>query len=119
MIDLDQFRIYRPDTFFFEADLLAILSHYQNIYFPDVQPILSIEFAASLQGPSRVWPQKDLIEADERLRNFPKLCCILVLHELIHYKLFKKHGKEQSDVGEEFLAEVRRLWDKGAYEGLL
>ena len=113
------FRALGPDGSCWEADLMAIIHYYQETYFSDAKPIPSAEFIDDLDGPSRLFPQINKIEVKRCFSPFPKLCRLLVLHELIHNKLYKKHGAPQEDNGEEFQAEVKRLWDGGAYVDLL
>jgi len=108
-----------PDANCWEADLMAIIHYSQETYFSDTKPISSAEFIDDLEGPSRVLPQIDKIEIKRCFSPFPKLCRLLVLHELIHNKLYKKHGAAQKDTGEEFQAEVKRLWGSDAYVDLL
>jgi hypothetical protein len=118
--DLDKFRVRRPDESYWEADLPAILDHYQNRYFSDVkQQITSVEFVSSLEGPALVKPQVGRIEVDERVRNFPKLCCFLVLHELINNKLYWLCGREQDYSSPKFKKEVSAMRRRKAYDGLL
>ena len=50
---------------------------------------------------------------------FVKLCCILVLHELIHSSLCKENGDPNERHGARFKAELKRLMDAGAYAKLL
>jgi hypothetical protein len=98
------------------------LDHYQTAYFSDVQPQIEVaEFVSAIPGgsPACVIPSIKRIEIDERQRNFPKLCCLLVLHELIHNKLLEKYGEVKSDTGPEFQLETERLVMEGAYFGLL
>jgi len=97
---------------------MAIVRFYE-VYFPNVAPITSAEFVFELDCPSRVLPEIDRIEISQSLSSFVKLCCFLVLHELIHNKLYKKHGNPQSDTGDVFREEVKRLWEQGVYDGLL
>ena len=113
------FQTLAPEGSYFEADLMAIINHYQEKHFSEVKPVCSAEFIADLDGPSRLLPQIDKIEVKRCFSPFPRLCRLLVLHELIHNKLYKKHGAAQIVTGEEFQAEVRRLWDDDAYVDLL
>ena len=118
--DIDKFRVRRPDESFWEADLGAILDDYQSRYFSDVrQQITSVVFVSSLDGPALVKPQVGRIEVDERVRNFPKLCCFLVLHELINNKLYWRYGHEQDYSSPEYRKEVSAMRRRKAYDGLL
>jgi hypothetical protein len=120
--DVDMFRVLRMGDDRCEADLYAILAYYQDSYFPDVKPqVQSIEFASVLESPGMVETggSSPLIKVDERLRYFPKLCCFIVLHELINNSLFWKCGSVQPYEGDEFEKEVKRLWEANAYSGLL
>jgi len=103
----------------FELDLLAIVRQCEQTYFSGIKPISSADFDPCLDGPSRFLPELNRIEVKACFALFQKLCRLLVLHELIHKKLYGKFGKVQSDSGNEFLAEVKLLWDCGAYRGLL
>ena|ERR1700674_3208711 len=117
--DVTMFQISRPGDPCWEADLLAILDHYQGALFPDVlAPIRSITFA-SLESPGLVLIAMAEIEIDERLRNFTKLCCFVVLHELINNKFFWKYGKVPDYSSPEFKALVGDMLTRGAYDGLL
>jgi hypothetical protein len=113
------FLVLGPGGNCWEADLMAIIQYCQETYFPDARPISSAEFIDDLDGPSRLLPQIDKVEVKRCLSPFQKLCRLLVLHELIHNKLFRMHGAPQEDTGEEFRAEVNRLWDVDAYVDLL
>ena len=113
------FLVLGPGRNCWDSDLMAIIHYCQETYFPDARPISSAEFTDDVDGPSRLLPQIDKIEVKRCLSPFPKLCRLLVLHELIHNKLFRKHGAQQEDTGEEFRAEVNRLWDVDAYVDLL
>ena len=44
---------------------------------------------------------------------FVKLCSILVLHELMHSKLYKENGDPDERHGRRFKAELKRLKDAG------
>jgi hypothetical protein len=109
----------RPDGEAFETDLMEIIISCQRAYFAGVQQIESGEFMADLDGPSRVLPEKGKIEVLQSLARFPKLCRFLVLHELIHNKLYRKYGSPQNEADKEFRDEVKRLWELGAYEDLM
>lgn len=102
-----------------EADLPAILDYYQNKYFPDAPPITWVGFVHSLPSPGAAFPEVHRIEVSERLCAFPKLCCFMVLHELANNKLFHEHGRVVPYDSAEHRAEVKRLWEAGAYEGIL
>jgi hypothetical protein len=120
--DVDTFRALRMGDDRYEADLCEILAHYQDTYFSDVGvKVQSIEFATALESPGIVETggSSPLIKVDERLRYFPKLCCFIVLHELINNKLYWKCGSVQPYEGDEFQKEVKRLWRLNAYSGLL
>jgi hypothetical protein len=120
--DVDMFRVARMGDDRYEADLHSILAHYQETYFSDVGvKVQSIEFATALESPGVVETggSSPLIKVDESLRYFPKLCCFIVLHELIDNCLFWKCGSVQPYEGDEFQEKVKRLWQLDAYYGLL
>jgi hypothetical protein len=50
-----------------EANLLSLARQYEKKYFPELKPIASTEFINALDGPSRVLPEIDRIEVNQRL----------------------------------------------------
>jgi hypothetical protein len=120
--DLNRYRVFRNGESSWEADLRAILDDYQTAYFATVTPPVSkIEFVPSVGegSPACVYPNEGRILVDQRFQNFPKLCCLLVLHELTNYKLALEHKRAIQYDESEFQSEIKRLWDAGAYAGLL
>jgi len=113
------FFIVRPGQNIFEVDLMALIRHYEGLYFQDVKPIASAEFVPSLDGDARVLPEIDKIEVHSRFLQSLKASSIFVVHELINNKLYKKHGAPQPYEGQRFQAELDRLWAAGAYRNLL
>jgi hypothetical protein len=68
-----------------------------------------------MDGPSCYVPQTNEIVLQSSLSKYPKLCRILILHELIHSRLYHENGDPDEAHGERFQAEIKRLWDSGAY----
>lgn len=105
-----------------EVVLLAVLQTQLNtlktMYFQDLSD-LEVE-VADLAAPGQLDAETAQIFIDRRIASFQeKTTQIVFLHELIHYKLFKENGDADDAEGERFEAEVRRLWDAGAYIKLL
>lgn len=88
-----------------EVDLFALVKCCEEDYFSGEEPISSADFNPELEGPCFL-PGRNRIEVKTCFAPFWKLCRVLVLHELIHKKLYSKFGKPQSDSGSEFLSEV-------------
>jgi len=103
----------------FEISVLDLVRRYEKPYFPDTQPIDAGEFVDSLDGPSCFVPTMNAIYLRQCFSPFLKLCSILVLHELIHSKLYKNNGDPDEKHGPRFKAEVKRLMDAGVYAKLL
>lgn len=88
-------------------------------YFQDSAPIESLSLSETLDGPSCYVPQANEIVPQSALSKYPKLCRILILHELIHSKLYRDNGNPDEAHGERFQAGARKLWDAGAYANVL
>ena len=88
-------------------------------YFQDSAPAESLSLSETLDGPSCYVPQANEIILQAALSKYPKLCRVLILHELIHSKLYRENGDPDEAHGERFQAEVKRLWGAGAYAKVL
>ena len=98
--------------------LKYMMRSYEKRYFTDVEPIADLEIE-NLDGPSCFYPDRRVIRIHPSVANFPKFCGILILHELIHSKLFQRDHDADVAEGERFQAQVGRLWEQGAYAKLL
>lgn len=94
------------------------LRKYERLYFADTPPVAGLEIV-DIPGPACYRADHVVIQINPAIASFPKICGILILHELIHNKLL--HLKNNPDIaeGDRFQAEVRRLWCTGAYANLL
>ncbi|HZD75650.1 MAG TPA: hypothetical protein VE218_01510 [Acidobacteriaceae bacterium] len=70
-----------------------------------------------MRDPARM--KDGVIEISSTAARWPKMRQVLILHELIHNALFHRFGDPDHEEGERFQAEVKRLWDAGAYKNLL
>lgn len=100
-----------------ETTLATRLRGYQRRYFPAMEALgLELE---GLPGPACFLPETKIIRINPSVKAFPKLCAILILHELIHAELLRRDNDADEAEGERFQAEVKRLWACDAYARLL
>jgi hypothetical protein len=94
---------------------------YQRNFFQDVDPAATLKIEAPLdKTPACLWLPKGEIWINPAMVELsPKTCRIHLLHELIHHKLHFRDGDADAAEGERFQAEVKRLFEAGAYKGLL
>jgi hypothetical protein len=100
------------------ATLESFLRHFENKYFQDVEPITTVE-VGDIDGPSKYDPATNVISVHKAVAQFPKVCRVLLLHELIHNKLWKQRKEREDGHGELFQKEVKELLENSAYTGLL
>lgn len=105
-----------------ERSLERQLSSLINRYFPNLEKtpeIWVVEKCA--HGPAWLNAAKGVIFVDEKVAGFQsKTTKILILHELIRYKLFlSNHPDPDNEDTPEFQRELRRLINMGAYARLL
>jgi len=60
----------------------------------------------------------DGIRIDRSLKEHPDFMILVMMHEMIHWKL-RDWEQDGEDHGPRFQQEKYRLWNLGAYEGLL
>ena len=97
--------------------LTSRLQAYERKYFASVAPVLGLELVP-IPGPAGLLPSR-IVQINPVIASFPKICGIMLLHELIHHKLMLEHGDPDEEESERFQAEVARLWEAGAYRNLL
>ncbi len=88
-------------------------------YFSNLPPLAGIEIVALGGNAACFLPDRRVIQINQSVATFHKLCSLLILHELIHAKLLRENGDPDAPEGERFQAEVRRLWEADAYNKLL
>lgn len=89
----------------------------ERIYFPNKTPVRSLD-VCSLPGPACLTPE-GVIQINQSVAAYPKMRAIIILHELIHHNLRVLGNDDDPGEGERFQNEVVRLWNEGAYKGLL
>lgn len=96
------------------------LRKYEKEHFSDVRPpVLRVHVRSVDKGPACYLIQENVILIHPAVAPFLKVCRVLILHELIHSKLFKQNGDPDESEGERFQQERERLWDENAYKDLL
>jgi hypothetical protein len=96
------------------------LRKYEAKYLPDVTPsVVQLNLSAPDKGPACYLKTDNTILVHPSLGPFMKISRVLILHELIHSKLFKENGDPDEGEGERFQSERARLWEEGAYADLL
>lgn len=105
-----------------EATLAKILHDLAITFFSGVVVFPDIE-VSDVEGNGPAWLNEltGTIFIDSRVAPFQrKLVRILILHELIHWKLYLEGVSDPADeTSAEFLTELSRLEQAGAYTGLL
>src|SRR6266850_2909119 len=86
-------------------------------YFKGIEPVSAVGISADLEGPACFLSNENRILVNAAVAQFPRWCGVLLLHELIHSKLYKQNGDPDEDHGERFQAELDRLTVEGAYKG--
>ena len=89
----------------------------QDKYFPSVPYVADIEIVDDLH-PACLTPS-NVIQLSRNVILSQKMCKVLILHELIHHALRAVTGDPDEAEGAVFQAQVDRLWNEGAYRGLL
>jgi hypothetical protein len=94
---------------------------FQRRFFQDVDPAATLRFETPKdKTPACLWLPKGEIWINPAMVSMsPKTCRVLLLHELIHHKLNFRDGDPDEAEGERFQGEIKRLFDAGAYAGLL
>jgi hypothetical protein len=97
------------------ADLGA--KHFRGLKLPGLAVVSGEEDG---HGPAWLDAIGEVIYIDERVCTFrDKTTKILILHELIHWKLYSESKDPDENEGKKFYAELSRLKSEGAYTGLL
>jgi len=102
-----------------ELVLTSVLREYERKYFFDVPEIDVLEVTDRGQGSACFVPSENRILIHPSVASYEKICRVLILHELIHSKLYKQYNDPDAEEGLRFQAEVKRLWNQGAYGRLL
>jgi hypothetical protein len=105
-----------------EAQLFAdlALASLQKKYFPDVVPVYFVKVLDDPRTASCYFPETQSIQLYFRVARFHPLAELLILHELIHHKLFLQDPDYAKDpYGEPFRRETQELLKRGAYDKLL
>jgi hypothetical protein len=102
--------------------MLCWIRAYEKRYFGGERLALGIEVKPALPQMACLGLFSIIEISDDVLRS-EKVVRILLLHELVHSKLFlqscKRDEKVERGHGRTFRAEIKRLISRGAYEGLL
>jgi hypothetical protein len=105
-----------------EGSLAKQLMDLASKHFPLLPRLPDIQIAAeSTDGPAWLNASDETIYIDERVAPFQnKTTRILILHELIHWRLYLEGALNPADeTCQPFLSELGRLKGSGAYTGLL
>ncbi len=89
----------------------------QRRHFSDIERVAGFEVVDD-PNPATLSPGR-VIQISRAIVRCPKICKLLILHELIHHKLWVTTGNAHREEGLNFQREVERLWSEGAYKGIL
>jgi hypothetical protein len=102
-----------------QFDPEAIMRSYERRFFPEIAPVEHLLVYENEQQAAYYLPSDNVICISSFMLKYGKMLRIMILHELIHSKLFKENGDPDPDEGERFHAEAQKLWDAGVYRKLL
>jgi hypothetical protein len=95
---------------------------YEKSYFKNERLVLGIEIKHKLPQMAS-FALFSFIEISDEILHSKKLVRILLLHEMVHSKLFlqshRRDEKHEQGHGPRFGAEIKRLISAGAYDKLL
>lgn len=104
-------------------DLCAWANEYDLKYFDGLvakqEPGIDIAIIDNTGGTACFMPENRTAYVEKAITGSEKFCRIVMLHELVHVKLFVTTGDPGEAHGPIFRAEIERLWDAGAYDNLL
>jgi hypothetical protein len=104
-------------------DLCAWANHYDLKYFDGLaakaEPGMHFAITEDRGVTACFLPEKRTAYVRRAIIGSEKLCRIAVLHELVHIKLFVTTSDPDKNHGPTFKAEIKRLFESGAYENLL
>lgn len=104
-----------------EAVLTYQMRAFEHTYFafPNLPPVSALKVLKDETSAGYYVPEQNLIVLSSLIARFAKVCHPIILHELIHHKLYCENRDPDKDEGVRFEAEIQRLWDAGAYRKML
>ena len=109
---------YDPGQAFHKDVLQFNLCSLKHKYFEE-QAEIALKIDKDKTSMGCYLPSTDTIVLDPGIVAQVKTCQIVMLHELVHRKLYKENGDADEEHGERFQTEIRRLFELGAYRALL
>jgi predicted SprT family Zn-dependent metalloprotease len=101
-------------------DLSRWANEYHRKYFSGgPEPTIKVAFTSELGQAGCFIPADEIVLMPQALAAFEKSCRIVLLHEMVHVRLFMENGDPDPGHGERFRAEINRLFSCGAYGNLL
>jgi hypothetical protein len=98
----------------------AALRYFEKKYFSGIEAVSSIKVLDDPRTASCYFPESKSIQLNFGVARFRQLAEFLILHELIHHKLFLQNADYAKDpYGEPFRRETQELLKRGAYDKLL
>lgn len=103
------------------TDLSTWANTFQQRYFPGCDPSVSVAVNTNpkFTKVAAFDPTTMTIHISERIVPFHDIAKICVLHEMIHVNLYTQNKDADKAHGARFKAEIKRLFNAGAYENLL
>lgn len=109
-----------------DRDLQICAYHIDKTYFDSKLPgTLEVKFVKNLWNKGEkcdgiFHPSRMIISIDDRLRQHPDMCNIVLIHECAHVSLPNyKGGPMDKHHGMLFQAKIVELFNAGAYDGIL
>jgi hypothetical protein len=118
-MDMDDF-----EDSIWDGQLETVLEHNLRLcerwFFKNVPPVMGIETVANADFPAKYEVARNVIQLDAGLARFPKLARLLIVHELVHHKLWVEDPTyANSPYGPKYRAAIKALSEKDAYLDLL
>jgi hypothetical protein len=105
-----------------KRQMLLWVRSYEKSYFQNKRLVLGIEIKHKLPEVACLG-LFTFVEISDAILHSEKLVRILLLHEMVHSKLFlqshERDEKQEHGHGPRFRAEIKRLMSAGAYDKLL
>jgi len=101
-------------------DLSKWANEYHEKYFSGTpEPTIKTAFTSEPGQAGCFIPAHGSVLIPQALAGFEKACRIVLLHEMVHIRLFLENGDADPEHGDRFKAEINRLFSSGAYGNLL
>jgi hypothetical protein len=100
-------------------ELCGWANDFQKRFFHNLKTDMKIVVSPEINGLACFDYTKNAIYITNAVLSFRKTSKIALLHEMIHINLYAENADADPKHGHRFQAEIDRLFNSGAYKGLL